>query len=250
MEINKTNNEKLKKIAAEIRATGVAKKKTKDGKKLSFQEKLENAVISPNHKEVIQRIMSVDKKNSNQIEDKHTETNADEIGEIADQIIQKALDGKYGSMRYDQKEDINQGEVTAVKDEINIKEALSNPLSKEFLTGKRLVDEEDIKKAYDMYIGLEIDMQDYFKENMSKIMKFKEDDLSSRNIIEPSNLNEALNQSFEEFQKYYEATNGFLDDNCDISQDIALMEFVQDKSLVKRKRYKIRGKKINKNSKD
>lgn len=83
MKINKTNDEKLKKIAAEIKA---------------------------------------------------------------DQIIQKALDGKYGSMRYDQKGDTNQGEVTAVKDDINIKEALSNPLLKEFLTGKISVDEEELIK--------------------------------------------------------------------------------------------------------
>lgn len=97
----------------------------------------------------------------------------------------------------------------------------------------------DIKRAYDMYIGLELDMQDYFKKNMSEIMKQKKDDLSSRKI-EHSNLN----QPFEEFQKDYEMTNGFKDDNCDISQDTALMESVQEKPLVKRKIYKIKKRKI------
>lgn len=104
----------------------------------------------------------------------------------------------------------------------------------------------DIKRAYDMYIGLESDMQDYFKKNMSEIMKLKKDDLSSRSIIVHSNLKDALNQSFEEFQKDYEVTNGFQDNNCDISQDTALMEFVQEKPLVKRKRYKIKKRKIEK----
>lgn len=104
----------------------------------------------------------------------------------------------------------------------------------------------DIKRAYDMYIELESNMQDYFKKNMSEIMKLKKDDLSSRSIIVHSNLKDALNQSFEEFQKDYEVTNGFQDNNCDISQDTALMEFAQEKPLVKRKRYKIKKRKIEK----
>lgn len=67
MEINKTDDETLKKIAAEIRATGVSKKKTQNKVKLGFLQKLEKSVISPNHKEVIQRIMRVDKRNSRQL---------------------------------------------------------------------------------------------------------------------------------------------------------------------------------------
>lgn len=76
MEINKTDDETLKKIAAEIRVTGVAKKKTPNREKLSFLQKLEKSVISPNHKEVIQRMMGVKEKPV--IKDKSTPS--EEIG--------------------------------------------------------------------------------------------------------------------------------------------------------------------------
>ena len=95
MEINKKNDEDLKNIYTEIIATGDAKKKIKNEKKLSFQEKLLKSVISPNHKEVIQRIMGVDNINSKQIEANNTETNADEIDKRKNQIIQDALGRKY-----------------------------------------------------------------------------------------------------------------------------------------------------------
>ena len=95
MEINKKNEQVLKNICAEIIADEVAEKEIKNEKKLSFQEKLLKSVISPNHKEVIQRIMGVDNRNSKQIEENNTEISADKICKIKDQIIQDALGGKY-----------------------------------------------------------------------------------------------------------------------------------------------------------
>lgn len=70
MEINKTDDETLKKIANEINKTGVVKEKKdiRKDKKHTLEEKLLKSTISSNSKDVIKRTIKIDKGETVNIE--------------------------------------------------------------------------------------------------------------------------------------------------------------------------------------